>query len=123
MMEVYENYDQVTMMVWEINQRKRNDNNIVKVNSRVELDVGDVILGDLKMDIQFSEYTIEKVIEKRPSSLDGYTYYTLETTFKYASAQKYIGKLSNRTESRIEAMLKAKEEEESKKKKQYHAAS
>ncbi|MCR9263326.1 MAG: hypothetical protein NXH86_04170 [Flavobacteriaceae bacterium] len=122
-MKVYENYNQVTMMVWEMNPRKRNDNNIVKVNSKVDLNVGDVILGDLKMDIQFSEYTIEKIIESRPSSLEGYTYFTLQTTFKHASAQKYIGKLSSRTESRIEGMLRAKEEEESKKKKVYHAAS
>ncbi|MGB2525673.1 hypothetical protein [Flagellimonas sp. SN16] len=122
-MKVYENYNQVTMMVWEMNPRKRNENNVIKVNSKVEINVGDVILGDLKMDIQFSEFTIEKIIESRPSSLKGYTYYTLQTAFKYASAQKYIGKLSSRTESRVEGMLRAKEEEESKKKKQYHAAS
>lgn len=119
---VYENYNQLTMMIWELNPKKRNDNNIIKVNSKVDLSVGDTILGDLKMDISISEYIVTEILDVRQSSMKGYKYYTLKITFKYASAQKYINSVSSKTSGRINSMVAAKEEEESKKKKLYHVS-
>ena len=48
---IYENSKKVHLMVWETSPRLRNKNNETKVNSEVELNVGDKILGSLLMDV------------------------------------------------------------------------
>lgn len=61
------------LMVWELNQSKRNQNNTIKFNIKkhLEINVGDVLYVD-----SYSKYEITEIKEIRPSSLSGLNYVT-----------------------------------------------
>lgn len=69
----------VTLMVWDTNPRTWNKpNRETNVNSKVKINEGDILL--LRDDEVKVTMTVNKVIDNRPSSLKGYTYYELLTT-------------------------------------------
>ncbi|MEM7487248.1 MAG: hypothetical protein AAF348_18725 [Bacteroidota bacterium] len=119
-MRVFENNQNVHMMIWETNPRKRNVNNVVKFVSDNDHQVGDKILGQLTGDISFSTYEITEIINERPSSSKGKKYYEVVTKWYMQNAVDLKDQLSTVTQNRIDRMVDALEKEKEKQPKVYH---
>mgnify|MGYP003651605750 CR=1 FL=1 len=79
-MNTYKNQSEVTLMTWEENPNKRNENNIITVNlkSTLPLCTGDLITSNIVNGLK-STYEVLNIKDRRSSSLYGYDYITLET--------------------------------------------
>lgn len=79
-MDYKNDFKECGMMVWEIDPKLRNTNNVIKFNLKdnLELKINDVISHHLGNN-RFSNYRITEIIELKKSSLSGYNYYTAKT--------------------------------------------
>lgn len=83
----YHNTEDVHLMVWEENPKKRNVNNVIKFNLPIscELKVNDRITTGYR-NAPKSEYAIDEIINIKPSSLSGYNYCTAKSTYTALSS-------------------------------------
>lgn len=74
--------NECTLMIWDTNQKTYNKpDRQTNVNSKVEINVGDVILLPNNNENKIS-MVVKEVLSERPSSLKGYLYYELLTDRK-----------------------------------------
>ncbi len=89
-MEVLQNTKDVHFMVWETDPRKRNKNNIIKLNETSrEILNGDIIWTRWN-DFGFSTYEVLDVLSRRDSSMKNMQYCEIKTKFKYMSPLEFL---------------------------------
>ena len=86
MKQFIENTTKAHLMVWELNPKKRNKNNIIKVNidCSINIGIGDVIFATPGNET-CSTYEVSEVLSSKPSSMKKYNYCVLKIKWKWMS--------------------------------------
>jgi len=83
-MTYYQNqYNSVNLMIWETAEGFRNQNNEIKFycDSKINIQIGDVIIGNYNADF-FSSYEIEEIKEVRDGAMSNQLYITAKVVWK-----------------------------------------
>lgn len=85
---VHQNTVTANLLIWETNPAKRNENNKVELYSSLQINEGDLIVGDYS-EHGISTYEVLKVIQKRDCKIKGKNHYTVLTKWSSESRLRF----------------------------------